>query len=132
MLVACGYIRLTSKPSPYLHRFLMNAPRGLVVDHKNGDPLDNRKANLRLVTRRENARNVSGGRGTSRLLGVSLNKATGLYRSRIYYEGKEIWLGYFQTEAEANLARLRKEKELFGIQPRRLQAFIDAGLAEAA
>ena len=38
----------------YLHRYLMEPPKGFVVDHINGDPLDNRKVNLRVVTVKEN------------------------------------------------------------------------------
>jgi hypothetical protein len=38
----------------YLHRFLMNAPPALQVDHINGDTLDNRKRNLELVAPEEN------------------------------------------------------------------------------
>lgn len=40
----------------YLHRFLLNAPAGLQVDHLNGDTLDNRRRNLELVTAEENLR----------------------------------------------------------------------------
>lgn len=39
-----------------MHRFIMNAPKGLQVDHINGDTLDNRRHNLELVTPEENLR----------------------------------------------------------------------------
>lgn len=39
-----------------LHRFIMNAPKGMDVDHINGNGLDNRKANLEIVTHAENVR----------------------------------------------------------------------------
>lgn len=42
----------------YMHRFLMNPPRSRVVDHRNGNPLDNRKENLRVCTRAENNQNL--------------------------------------------------------------------------
>lgn len=40
-----------------LHRYLMNCPDGLVVDHINGDTKDNRISNLRVVTQKENLKN---------------------------------------------------------------------------
>ena len=42
------------KKKIYLHRMLLDAPDGQRVDHRNGDPLDNRKANLRLATHQQN------------------------------------------------------------------------------
>jgi hypothetical protein len=42
----------------YLHRFLISAPKGLEVDHINQNKLDNKKSNLRIVTRSENAMNM--------------------------------------------------------------------------
>lgn len=41
-----------------LHRFIMNCPAGMVVDHINHDTLDNRKSNLRIVTPYENSQNM--------------------------------------------------------------------------
>ncbi len=40
-----------------LHRFLMNPPNGMEVDHINRDTLDNRRSNLRIVTHAENMKN---------------------------------------------------------------------------
>ncbi len=53
----------------YMHRIILNAPKGLEVDHANGCRFDNQKSNIRLCTRLENRRNngqkvgVSGRRG---------------------------------------------------------------------
>lgn len=40
-----------------LHRFLLQPPADMVVDHLNHDPLDNRRSNLRVCTQRENCQN---------------------------------------------------------------------------
>jgi hypothetical protein len=62
-----------------LHRFIMDAPRGKMVDHINGDGRDNRKENLRICTVAENARNCNTPpRGVSGYYGV-------IYRTRKGY-----------------------------------------------
>lgn len=121
------YVRIGSKR---LHRLLTNAPSGSVVDHKNGNPLDNRKANLRVTNHTVNARNTKLARtNSSGYQGVGFDKATGLWMARIRVDGKLRFLGRFACPQQANLARLRKEKELWGIHPQRRQAFIDAGVS---
>lgn len=54
-----GYImhKDNGKKVIQLHRFIMNAPKGTVVDHINHDIKDNRKCNLRICTQRENVLN---------------------------------------------------------------------------
>lgn len=56
----------------YLHRYLKDAPTGMVVDHIDGDSLNNTKANLRLCYHRDNIRNSKGKEGRqSEFKGVS-------------------------------------------------------------
>lgn len=114
-----------------VHRILTKAPKGKDVDHINGDTLDNRKVNLRVVSRAINNRNSIAGGGTAMTpyRGVGHHKRSGLWYARIKHHGKVISLGYHQTPELAQLARLTKEKELWGIEPRRLPYFQAAGLA---
>lgn len=41
----------------YLHRYIMNPPDDMTIDHINHDPLDNRRENLRICTQAENNKN---------------------------------------------------------------------------
>ncbi len=86
-----------------LHREVMNHPRGLLVDHKNGDGLDNRRANLRTATRFDSTHNrrKRKTKTSSRYLGVHLEKETGRWVVRIRNRGKRMWLGSFAEEEEA-------------------------------
>lgn len=45
------------KKTIYMHREIMGNPEGMTIDHINGNPLDNRKANLRVCTMSENQKN---------------------------------------------------------------------------
>jgi hypothetical protein len=70
----------------YLHRFIMNAPKGQDVDHINHDTLDNRKDNLRIVSPQENNCNRDGPFSTSKLdiRGVSIHKTNNHDQKRYY------------------------------------------------
>jgi hypothetical protein len=86
----------------HLHRQIMNPPPGLLVDHRNCNSLDNRRANLRLATHQENMRNRRKRKNTSsRFIGVTFDKQRGKWLARIIYQGKRIFLGRFDTEIEA-------------------------------
>lgn len=104
----------------YLHRFLTNAPTGQIVDHINGNSLDNRKCNLRVGTRVENnmnrpANKTRRGRPTtSPYKGVSWDKRRNKWAARIGHNYKSICLGYFDIPEDAARAYDSKARELFG------------------
>jgi len=99
----------------FVHRVLMNINDEeysirRVVDHINGDSLDNRKSNLRICSHRENMKNI---RKKDKVIGVSIKK-DGRYTSRIMNNYKTLNLGIFETYEEAVLSRITKEYELCG------------------
>jgi hypothetical protein len=96
----------------YLHRLLLNAPKGIEVDHINGNPLDNRKSNIRLCTRSQNNQNIKKTKGKIPYKGVS-EKRDG-YQVSVAKNGKRHWVGSFKTIKEAALAYNKKATELFG------------------
>jgi hypothetical protein len=97
-----------------MHRFLMKPFPGQVVDHINGNGLDNRKNNLRLASLSENRRNSikTSSKTTSKYKGVSLNKC-GKWKSQIRKDGKLVYLGLYPSEEIAALAYNEKASELF-------------------
>jgi hypothetical protein len=92
-----------------LHRELMKPPKKYVVDHINGDSLDNRRANLRIATRRQNMcnRRKTRSKTSSKFVGVTLDKRCNRWRADIRHHGRRIFLGYFDSEIEAARAHDR-------------------------
>lgn len=91
-----GYVR--DSKSVALHRDILRAPAGMVIDHINGNPLDNRKANLRICEHRQNLWNGRPHRdGSSKYRGVSWSKGKSKWRAQI--QGKT--LGFFAEEDDA-------------------------------
>lgn len=90
----------------YMHRLIMDAPPGVEVDHINGDQLDNRRENLRLVTHSQNQQNRRGATRKSRsgIRGVWWHGLTGKYAAGVRVKGKHIHLGLFGTAEEADRA----------------------------
>ncbi|MCP4571462.1 MAG: endonuclease [bacterium] len=100
-------INLTRRPKKYacsMHRLVMRAQPGTIVDHINGDRFDNRRVNLRFCTNAENLRNMAIRGGSSRYKGVHLcptHRGKKKWRAQINRRGRRTFLGYFRTEAEA-------------------------------
>ena len=100
----------------FMHRFIMQASEGKIVDHIDGNGLNNRRGNLRLCTRLENARNLRPRKGTS-------SSFAGVYQRRGVPEkwyaaveagDEKVYLGPFDDEIEAARARDRKARQLHG------------------
>ncbi len=83
------------------HRLLLNPPKGTVIDHVNGNKLDNRRDNLRVCDQRGNLRNARAKRGSSRYKGVYYHKQVGKWCAHITVDYKTRHLGLFLTEEEA-------------------------------
>jgi len=86
-----------------MHRVINQTPDGMHTDHINGDPLDNRRANLRTVTAQQNMWNKRTSRkvSSSQYKGVGYCKQTGKWRASIEANGKYIALGRFEAEEDA-------------------------------
>lgn len=103
------------KSADYLHRVVMGAPSGMVVDHINGNKLDNRKSNLKVVTQSENNMNAKmTSRNTSGIRGVSWSKHYQRWVPRIAVRGKEIYLGRYKTKEEAARVYEQASREYHG------------------
>jgi hypothetical protein len=83
-----------------MHRVIMDAPKGVEVDHFDGDGLNNQNENLRLVTHRQNIQNLHSKR-TSIYPGVCWHKVTQKWSSSISIDGRQKHLGVYSSELEA-------------------------------
>jgi HNH endonuclease len=101
-----GYYAMThvNRRQLRMHRLIMGALPGQQVDHANGDPLDNRRENLRLATHTQNARNRRrpDGEVASPYLGVHWDRG---WRASIRIDGRKHFIGCFASEIEAARAR---------------------------
>lgn len=89
-----------------MHRLIMDAKKGEIVDHRDEDGLNNRRKNLRKVT---NSHNLHNCRRTAK--GCSWDERTKRWKARIMVNRKEVWLGRFPTAALARAAWINAKKE---------------------
>jgi hypothetical protein len=94
-----------------MHRVVTRAPHDILVDHWDGNRLDNRKQNLRPATYRQNAQNRAPVNGR-RFKGIFPFR--GRWKARIKFEGQNIYLGIYPTEEIAAMAYDHAAIRLFG------------------
>ena len=97
-----------------LHRLITNCPKDLVVDHINHNPLDNRKSNLRICTRKENNQNQKTHytNSTTKLRNVYFQKDFKKYFVKMCVNNKNYFRGYFPNTEDGLLEAQRIAKEL--------------------
>lgn len=106
---------LVDNKKTQIHRFLMNAKEGEIIDHINNNPLDNILINLRYSTYSQNSHNrLKKRNATSEYTGVCYDAYRNKYLSTIRKDGVQYNLGRFETEEEAAKIRDKKAIELFG------------------
>ncbi len=108
---------LPGRRSQYMHRFILGVEdRRLFVDHINGNPLDNRRENIRVCTCAENNRNHNGANRNSKSghLGVLWARKHAKWQAYISLNNKHRHLGLFARIEDAIAARAKAEIEMFG------------------
>ena len=97
-----GYAQSQTLDRVRLHRLLMQPGPGMTVDHINGDKLDCRQSNMRVVTQGQNSQNVRTSKGSYR--GVYRDGRDGAWYGQVKTVGKRYSTGRFSTREEARLA----------------------------
>ena len=111
MVVGPGLTRMKS-----MHRDIMDAPKGMLVDHRNHDTLDNRSSNLRLATHSQNTCNKQNKRAgcSSQYRGVSFDRKRKYWNVQVVLEGKYVFFGRYKSEIEAARAYDAAAKKYHG------------------
>lgn len=99
----------------YMHRQIMEFPKGMVVDHRNGNGLDNTRRNLRICSIADNVRNCKTVRRNNKsgYRGVSVHKS-GKWQSAIMVNRRSIKLGICDNPADAAKLYDKAAKKYFG------------------
>lgn len=114
-----GYVSIVwNGKRHYAHRLVWlwfngKWPEG-VIDHIDGNPLNNCIENLREATKSQNAANSGATRAKSGAKGIRWYEPLKKWHARMVKDGREVHVGYFEDFEEAKQAHARKAKELFG------------------
>ncbi len=115
--ISCGYVSANVKgKSVRLHVFLMKPKRGRLVDHRDGDGLNNRRGNLRVTTKSGNGANKIhlNSNNRSGYHGVHKHTQNGRWVAQIKVKGKRYHIGLFDSPEEAARAYNKRAREEFG------------------
>lgn len=111
-------LQYVARASPwlYMHRLIMSAPNGVLVDHRNGNGLDNRRENLRLATSSQNSANRRKRQQalSSRFKGVRFSRKAKKWEASIGVDRRRIYLGCFVNEEDAARAYNARAQIEFG------------------
>lgn len=110
---AVSTLRRKQGLTAYLHRFLLDAPKGVEVDHINRNPLDNRRENLRLCTHSQNGANKAPVKSKSGYKNVYQSYPT-RWQVKAKIRGKIVYFGSFRSLQEAVVKSNEVLSELHG------------------
>lgn len=101
------------KGAELLHRFIMDNPKGMVIDHINHDTLNNRRSNLRAVTHAENLQNRQKASKNSKtgILGVSFHKASKRWQAKLIINKETVFFEFYDDIKEAEKAIIEARKQ---------------------
>lgn len=97
-----------------MHRLIMNTPKGMDVDHKDLDTLNNQRSNLRNCSRSENMANQVRVESSSGYKGVTRDRARNKWKTQLMFHGKNIFQERFDDKVDAAKAYDKAAIEYFG------------------
>lgn len=105
-------VRGKGKTREYLHRLIVGAGKGVVVDHIDGDTMNNTRSNLRICSKQQNSWNSKKRESFSGFKGVAQHKDR--WTARLTINGKNLYLGLFDNKQDAAISYNEAAKRHFG------------------